>query len=213
MLFHLLATFMIGVLAASVAFVLMRLTKGWLPRYVIPIAAGASMIAYNIWNEYTWFQRTSAALPPSFVVAEVAPPSSTPFSPWTYVFGRIQSFKVLDKRSVRTNPKRPGFAIVELYRFERLTPPQKINRIIDCAGHQSAEITAKTKVDRDGFPTNVTWAPLGAHSRLLQLVCPTASASPSASPSGASTQPPAAAPAAKSEGGQTPATPPQGQRP
>lgn len=178
MFFNLLATFMIGVLAASVVFVLIRASGGRLPKWLMPVAAGAAMLGYNIWNEYTWYARTVATLPAKFVLADAAAPSASPLSPWTYAVGRVESFRVLDTTTAARNPKRPGYVIAQLYRLQRLSPAAKTSVILDCNGRQVADITPSTTFDDDGFPTNVTWSAIPSASRLPDLLCPAASAAP-----------------------------------
>ncbi|MGD9783233.1 MAG: hypothetical protein AB7E80_02870 [Hyphomicrobiaceae bacterium] len=171
MFFHLISTFMIGVLAASVVFALNHLSRRRLPRYLMPIAAGLAMIGYNVWSEYSWFQRTAAALPDRLAVVEVGERVASPLAPWTYLIGRIERFKALDRSSVRANPKRPGFVIAQTYEVVRRGETRKESKIVDCARKQEGDIGPATTFDGDGFPTNVTWRETPSASHLVTKAC------------------------------------------
>ncbi|MEL7115964.1 MAG: hypothetical protein AAGP08_10295, partial [Pseudomonadota bacterium] len=70
MFIELIATFVAGLGAAGLVLVINMLTKGRLPKWVMPVAAGAAMIGVAISNEYTWGARTADGLPDGLVVVE-----------------------------------------------------------------------------------------------------------------------------------------------
>ena len=78
---------------------------------------------------------------------------------------------VIDKESVHANPKKPGFVIAQVYEIIRRGQTLKESKIIDCAGRRYANLSATTTFDDDGFPTNVSWQPVGAGSKLVTLAC------------------------------------------
>ena len=63
MFVELIATIFAGIACAGIAMALNRLTGRRLPKWIMPIAAGAGMIGMTISNEYTWFGRTAERLP------------------------------------------------------------------------------------------------------------------------------------------------------
>lgn len=172
MIFHLLATFMIGVLAASLAFVVFRAGRGRVPRFVIPFAAGLAMIGYNVWNEVTWLDRTVGVMPKQFAVIAKGQPASSLFAPWTYVVPRIDSFRVVDKASLAPHPKRDGLVLAQMHDVARYEAVRKSSWIVDCARGQMAEITGSTTFDADGVPDNVTWAKVPAGNTIIGEACP-----------------------------------------
>ena len=84
MFFELIATITIGVGAAGVAMLARRLSGRRLPGWVTPVTAGAAMIGFVLWAEYSWYGRTVAALPDGVEVA-TANESRQVYRPWTYV--------------------------------------------------------------------------------------------------------------------------------
>ncbi len=69
MFLELIATIFAGIACAGVAMLLNLATGRRLPRWILPIAAGAGMIAMTISNEYTWFDRTAERLPDGVEIA------------------------------------------------------------------------------------------------------------------------------------------------
>lgn len=179
MLFRLIATLMLGVLGASVAFILYRHSRGVLPKAIIPFAAGLAMIAYSIWNEATWFSRTRATLPRELALVDTGPPVTSPLSPWTYVFPRIESFRVLDLRTLQPLPGAKNRFLAQVHTLGRYDPARKSSWIIDCSSGRQAEIVASTKFDASGLPSDVAWSDAGDANRIAKTACATtASAKP-----------------------------------
>ena len=63
MLFELIAAVVTGVALAGVAMLLRWLSRGLLPKWIVPTMAGLGMLGYSIWSEYSWFDRMNLALP------------------------------------------------------------------------------------------------------------------------------------------------------
>ena len=63
MFVELIATIFAGIACAGIAMLLNRLTGRRLPKWIIPIAAGAGMLGMTVSNEYTWYSRTAETLP------------------------------------------------------------------------------------------------------------------------------------------------------
>ena len=63
MFLELIATFFAGVGAAGLVLLINMITRGRLPKWSMPVAAGLAMIALTVSNEYTWGTRTAEGLP------------------------------------------------------------------------------------------------------------------------------------------------------
>ncbi|MCG7859802.1 hypothetical protein MD537_22680, partial [Flavihumibacter sediminis] len=70
MFLELIATIFAGVAAAGVMLVITRASKGRLPKWLTPVAAGGAMIAATVSSEYGWYARTSASLPEEFAIID-----------------------------------------------------------------------------------------------------------------------------------------------
>ena len=69
MFVELIATIFAGIACAGLAMLLNIVTGKRLPKWVMPVAAGAGMIGMTISNEYTWFGRTAERLPDGVEIA------------------------------------------------------------------------------------------------------------------------------------------------
>lgn len=171
MLFNLIAVLMTGVLGASVAYILFRLSGRRLPKAIIPFAMAFAMIAYSAWYEMSWYARTAAALPKQYTVVEKGPPVASPISPWTYLVPRTDSFRVLDAQSVQPLPKSEGRYLAKIHVVERYVGSRQSSVIVDCGSNEEAQITASTQFDDVGLPSNVTWLKIAPDNTIAEHVC------------------------------------------
>jgi hypothetical protein len=58
MFLELIAAFAAAFVAAGIVLAVNMATGGRLPRWAMPVAAGAAMLGYAVWSEYSWFART-----------------------------------------------------------------------------------------------------------------------------------------------------------
>ncbi|MES7593453.1 hypothetical protein U6M85_12405, partial [Cutibacterium acnes] len=63
MFWELIATFSAGLGAAGIALLLRAITLKKLPNWIIPVFAGAGMLGFQIYSEYTWFSHQRSLLP------------------------------------------------------------------------------------------------------------------------------------------------------
>ncbi len=77
-----------------------------LPKFVLPMLAGISLLTFNAYMRYTWGDRTAAAFPPEVVVLKEYRFSSI-FEPWTYLVPRVSHFIAADTTQTRTNEEHP----------------------------------------------------------------------------------------------------------
>lgn len=169
MLWTFIGAIMTAVLAACVAFVVLRLT-GRNIRWVIPTSAGAAMLAFTVWNDYTWFDRTAGALPESFVVT-TRRESAHAMQPWTFLWPAVSGFATVDLGSARRHPDHPGLVIADLYLLERFTPTRVAPQMIDCAAAARADLPPDATFDADGRPVGLGWVDLPSDHPLLAAVC------------------------------------------
>src|SRR5690606_1941664 len=90
----------VGVLAACLVFIFRHRLKRsgrQLPSWITPAVIGAGMMAYSIWNEYSWFGRVTASLPPTVAVVGEGQ-RRVVWAPWTYVLPVTVRFVALDSR-------------------------------------------------------------------------------------------------------------------
>ncbi|MGR3512964.1 MAG: hypothetical protein ACU0GG_09385 [Paracoccaceae bacterium] len=172
MFVELLATIVAGVACAGVAMLLNRLTGKRLPKWIIPIAAGAGMLGMTISNEYTWFDRTAATLPEGLEIAMTVDEQSW-FRPWTQIWPYTKRFAAVDTATARSNESVPNQRLADLYFFGRWSPVNQAPMLFDCADARSALLIDGAEFAEDGRIANADWQPMTADDPILKLVCET----------------------------------------
>jgi hypothetical protein len=166
MFLELIATFAAGIAAAGCALLAGRLSGGRLPRWATPVAAGLAMIAYSIWSEYSWADRTIAALPEGVAVVQTIE-ERFPWKPWTYLAPQTARLIALDHAGALVRPDTPNIKLTDLYFFGRWQPTAKRAQLIDCAAPARADVTDAALAD----PTAADWVALGAEDPLIATAC------------------------------------------
>lgn len=168
MFIDLIATFAAGFAGAGVVLILNHLTRGRLPKWAMPMAAGSAMLGMSIWSEYTWAARTIAGQPEGVVELHTVE-ESKPWKPWTYVVPQATRFMALDTATIRDNPEHPDVRLVDLYLFARWAPPAKVTQFVNCADATRADATNAVLADFG----RAQWLPLDQDDPLLQGACQT----------------------------------------
>ncbi len=171
MLFELLATVAAGFAGAGVAMLLRRLSGGRLPRYLVPGTAGVAMFAFLIWNEYTWYPRTAAALPEDVVVYS-SYPERIAWRPWTLLAPVTERFAAVDRGSIRRNENLPSQVMADVILVGRRAPVARLPVLVDCDGPRRAEIPGAAEFDADGALVDANWTELPPDDPLAGAVCP-----------------------------------------
>lgn len=171
MLLEFVATVVAGLAGAGVAMLLRRLSGGRLPRFVVPATAGAAMIAFVIWSEYTWFDRTIDALPPSVAVLSSTAERAA-WRPWTLVAPVIERFAAIDNASMRHHPDVPDHVMADVYLFDRHLPSAQVLVLVDCADNRRTQVAPGMEILDDGSIEGANWTRLSPDDPLIGAVCP-----------------------------------------
>jgi len=156
MIFELIGTILAGVAAALLVWALNRALKGRLPSWLIPVAAGAAMLAATIASEYGWYARTVATLPEGMIVAQTVEETAF-YRPWTYLWPFTSRFVAADPVTARSHPDHPGQRIVDLVFYGRWSRTAKVPMLFDCAGDRRADIADGIAFGEGGAVQGVDW--------------------------------------------------------
>jgi hypothetical protein len=170
MFFELVGTVLAGLAAALLVFAVRRFAPDRVPKWLMPVSAGAAMILATISSEYGWFGRVSGQLPEGFTVAETVEESAV-YRPWTYLVPLTSRFIAVDHAGARTNPDFPGQRIVDLYFFGRWQPVQSIPVLFDCDGNRSVVLAEGTEFGSDGAIANPAWEDMPSDDPVLRAAC------------------------------------------
>lgn len=98
MIWHLLGVLIAGLSCGGIAFMLIKLSKNRLPKWLIPIAAGTGMLGLLLLFNYSWYEDKLELLAYKKVEAEVinTKRESNFFKPWSYLYPAISQFTFLD---------------------------------------------------------------------------------------------------------------------
>lgn len=170
MFLELIATLVAGIAAAGVVFLVNKLAGGRLPRWLMPVAAGATMIAATIASEYGWFSRTKANLPERLSVVETVE-STAFYRPWTYLFPFVDRFAAIDRGSISTHEKQPGRKLADTYYFGRWSPVRKLPVLADCVTFERAALTDTVTLESDGDIGGADWIKAGKDDPIVAAIC------------------------------------------
>ncbi|WP_439124403.1 hypothetical protein [Marivita sp.] len=138
MFLELIAVIVAGIAGAGVMMLIARAAGGRVPKWLIPVAAGAAMLGTTISSEYSWFSRTSDALPDGLEVVQTAE-STAFYRPWTYLAPYIDRFIALDTGNVRANTEDTALFMADIYFFRRWGTVQSVELMVNCDTGQRAD--------------------------------------------------------------------------
>lgn len=170
MFLELIATVTVGLGVGGIVVLVNKATRGRLPRWLTPTAAGLSMIAFTIWSEYSWFDRTAGALPEGVVVAW-SNESRVIWRPWTYLVPQTNRFLAVDVGTARTHPDRPDQRMVDLYLMGRWAPNRRVTVVMDCARNRRADMIGEARIGPQGAVEGARWVDLAPDDPVLATAC------------------------------------------
>lgn len=170
MIWTLVGTLMVGVGAACVVFVACRALRRPVPGWLLPAAAGAGMLSFHIWSDYSWADRTAAELPEHVVVAERYT-SRNMLQPWTYLVPKVDRFAVVDTSEIRHRPEVEDTALAVVHLVTRWYPTVSTQQLYDCATPRRADVGRSLEVDGNGRPIDVDWVRLESDDPVRRVVC------------------------------------------
>lgn len=152
------------------ALIAQRLTGGRLPGWIVPAAAGAGMLGYIIWSEYTWAARVEATLPDRVEVVSRNSVQSW-YRPWTYAFPLASRMIVMDHRATQRHPEHPGLVMKGLILRERWALAFGFQVLFDCNENRRADLSEGVTLGDDGLPGGLEWFRMAPDDPVLRAAC------------------------------------------
>lgn len=150
-----------------------RLTGRRLPRWMLPASAGAAMIAFASWAEYSWYDRVSAELPDYVTIVEPLEERSG-LRPWTLIVPPVTAIRAVDGSATITSTADPALKVTQIYEFRRWANPIKAAAAFDCAGGRRGDIPPGREASvltADGRIEGVDWVPVPPEDGYLRAAC------------------------------------------
>lgn len=180
MLYEFIATLSAGFALAGIALIIRHLAKLLFkiqtPKWLTPLFAAIGIFAFQIHQEYHWYEQTAQKLPKGTEVIKTIETTSW-YRPWTYAKPFIVRFIAADTNSIATNQHNPDLRRVNLYLFERRISTKRIGQIVDCQNIQRADDTLSTVNLTEAENSNnqpnkdLQWVALNKEDTLFKLVC------------------------------------------
>lgn len=170
MAFELIAAIVGAVGMAGIALALRKMSRGRLPKWIVPAFAALGLIGVTVALEYGWFARVSAELPEGVEVVWQEEGAS-PVRPWTYLAPLVTSFVALDARGVAVHPDVATLRIARIYSFARWQPPAEALMVFDCAAGRRVLLTEGVEITADGTLTGAEWSVPAEGDQMQQAAC------------------------------------------
>lgn len=170
MLLELIATVVLGLGAAGLVMTLNLVSGKRLPGWLIPSGAGAAMLAFIIFMEYSWAERTTNGLPEGVMVASVSGESMW-YRPWTYLRPLSLRMVAVDTRRHRQHPDQPDQVMTTVLLLGRWMPVHEVPVVFDCAAGRRADLHAGVQMLPDGQLANANWRRLETDDPALRIAC------------------------------------------
>jgi hypothetical protein len=170
MVFDFVAMIVIGAGAAGVYLILKLGLKDRLPRWGLPATIGAAMLVFSVWNEYSWFARSTAELPDAVQIILV-PQDKSLWRPWTYAFPVTARYMALDGTSLRASAANPAIRQADLMFVERWVGTQRVPIAFDCDGGRHADLVDGATLAADGTLTGSDWITAAPDDIMQSAAC------------------------------------------
>jgi hypothetical protein len=170
MLIELVGTVFAGLGGAGVVLWLRLLTSSRLPKWMIPVAAGVAMLAFQIVNEYNWYPSQLANLPDGVEVVSQVEVRSW-WRPWTWMVPQTSRLIIADFAGAEQNQINPALHKVNLYALARRQSIVHMITVVHCESRARADYHTALDTPRPGDTLSSEWIALADDDRLLK-VCP-----------------------------------------
>lgn len=170
MLMDMIATLAAGAALCCAALIARHLSGGRLPKWLLPASFGLGMLLFSVWNEYTWHDRATDALPPEVIIL-TSPADRVPYRPWTYIFPVSTRFAALDRRVLQRSETNPDLLRVDAMVVQRWSPTVRIPLAFDCAAGRRAELIEGATLAPDGTLTGADWLTVHPVDELQRAAC------------------------------------------
>nr|WP_319249086.1 hypothetical protein [uncultured Celeribacter sp.] len=167
MLMEFLATIIAGVGAAGLILGLRKLTRGRLPKWLAPAAAGLAMLAVTLQMDYSWFNRSLDALGPDAVLATQIEKKQI-WRPWTYLAPITTRFVALDGKEATWSG---DVVVTKMYLLSRHQDGAIVPVAFDCDTPQRADLIGLAKAPIPDMLAQVKWIELSDNDPILRAAC------------------------------------------
>ena len=156
MFWILVSVFTAGFAGAGIGFLLRNLTRGRLPKGIIPVCAGLTMLIATVGLEYGWDRGVRSTMAEDLVIISTREQQAW-YQPWTMIQPWVRGFIAFSpSENVETVPG-SGILAVQLRIQERWNPQIIRPALVDCTTNRWTDLTINTQFDDAGLPIDAIW--------------------------------------------------------
>lgn len=172
MFWTLVTVFIAGFAGAGIGLVARHLTRNRLPKGVIPVCAGLTMILATVGQEYGWYNGARSTMAADLVVITTRE-QQTWYQPWTYFQPWVRGFIAFSPAETIETAPASGLFAVQLRLQERWQPQMVRPALFDCAGARWTDLSPEMTFDAAGQPSDAVWREDAAADVIFATVCAT----------------------------------------
>lgn len=169
MFWTLLTTMIAGVAGAGIGLVLRSISRNWLPKGIIPVAAGVTMITATAGTEYSWYPNVVRTMPEDLVILSERRQQAW-YQPWTFIQPWVRGFVSYSPADTVETAENSGFYVVQIRLQERWQPQMILPNVIDCDANSRAVVMPETEFDETGRPSNAVWRDVDGDDPILSVL-------------------------------------------
>jgi hypothetical protein len=154
----------------GVALIARHLSRWRLPKWIVPVAAGAAMLTATVAREYSWYGEQLAALGDQVTVVS-APAERVFYRPWTFVVPLTSRFIAVDGKQEVQSETVPGLKVAMVVVEQRWARKQAFQVAVDCTAGRRAELLEGAEIAPDGSLSGTTWLDVGLADPLVAAAC------------------------------------------
>lgn len=141
-----------------------------LPRFILPLLAGATLLSFNAYMRYTWSDRTVDGLPSEVVLLKEYRSASL-FEPWTFLAPRVSHFIAADTTQTRLNEKMPDIIMGATVMMQEHQPTINMTVLVNCADSLISLIPTKQMPEGQGPLDTADWSGAEQFPYLIDFYC------------------------------------------
>lgn len=159
-----------GLAGAGIGLVLRSLTRQRLPKGIIPVCAGLTMIAATVSLEYGWERGVRATMAEDLVIVSTREQQAW-YQPWTLARPWVRGFIGFSPAETVETAPGSGILAVQLRIQERWQPQIIRPALVDCTGARWTDLIATTEFTQTGQPIDAVWRETGTDDPIVSAVC------------------------------------------
>ncbi len=170
MFWTLVTVFVAGFAGAGLGFLLRSVTRKKLPKGIVPICAGLTMIAAAVGQEYSWHEGVLRTMAEDLVIVSKREQRAW-YQPWTFVQPWVRGFIAYSPVEAVETALGSGVWAVQLRIQERWQPQTVMPVLVDCVRQRWTDLSPDVLFNPSGQPENVLWRDGSDEAPVVRSVC------------------------------------------